>query len=117
MLSIQRNRSLLAEKRMGIDWIAALRQQGDLAKKVSKDIRIALNHPNLTLEQATRLHGMVELGAHTFEQFIHSAKAQNLHGLYYEAGRILEDIWSTLVQDAATKVRLLREVDPIGGRK
>jgi hypothetical protein len=105
----------LAEERVGIDWIAALRQQGDLTKKVSKDIRIAIDHPNLTLDQAVRIHGMVELGARTFAQFVHSANAQNLPGLYYEAAGILENIWSTLAEDAMNKILILRERGLTGG--
>jgi hypothetical protein len=60
---------------------------------------------------------MVEVGTRTFAQFMHSAKAQDLSHLYYDAARILEDIWSALVAEATTKMHLLRKTDSEAGKK
>jgi hypothetical protein len=95
-----------------MDWIAALREQGDLAKRVSKEIRAALDRPDLTLDQARRICGLVEMGADTFDRFLRSAKGQNLSPGYYAAATILADIWYALALDASSKLNILEENAP-----
>ena len=99
---------------MSIDWMAALRQQGDFAKRASREIRAALDRPDLTLDQARSICGLVEMGADTFDRFLRSAKGQNLAVDYYEAAQILANIWQALALDVASKLDVIeaRVADP-----
>jgi hypothetical protein len=94
---------------MSIDWMAALREQGDFAKRATKEIRAALDRDDLTLDQARSICGLVDVGNDTFDRFIRSAKAQNLGLGYYEAASILKDIWSALALDASHKRKIMED--------
>ena len=89
-------------------WVSALRKQGGLTKAVSKEIRTALDRPDLTLDQVRSICSLVELGAGTFDRFNRSPKQRNLSPGYYGAAHILEDIWHALALDASSK---LKEMD------
>jgi hypothetical protein len=93
-------------------WVSALREQGDLTKKVSKEIRTALDRPDLTQDQALSICDLVEMGAGTFDRFIRSAKQQNLSPQYYEAAKILADIWDALALDASSKLKAMEDRVP-----
>jgi hypothetical protein len=101
---------------MSIDWMAALREQGDFAKRASNEIRTALDRHDLTLDQAKSICGLVEVGNDTFDRFIRTAKAQNLNPGYYEAANILKDIWSALALDASHKLETMEDRAWISGR-
>jgi hypothetical protein len=80
-----------------------------LAKSVSKEIRIALGRPDLTLEQARNVCGLVKMGADTFDRFIRTARQQNLSPGYYETAKILADIWDALALDASSKLNVMED--------
>jgi hypothetical protein len=92
---------------MSIDWIVALREQGDLAKSVSREIRIVLDRADLMPEQARNVCGLVSMGADTFDRFIRAARQQNLSPGYYETAKILADIWQALALDASSKLNAI----------
>jgi hypothetical protein len=94
---------------MSTDWMVALREQGDLAKSVSREIRTVLDRPDLTLEQARNICGLVKMGAETFDRFIRSARQQNLSPAYYETAKILADIWDALALDASSKLNIMED--------
>jgi hypothetical protein len=94
---------------MSIDWMAALREQGDFAKRATKEIRTALDRDDLTLEQARSICGLIDVGNDTFDRFIRSAKAQTLDLGYYEAANILKDIWCALALDASQKLKIMED--------
>jgi hypothetical protein len=97
---------------MSIDWMAALRQQGDFAKRASREIRAALDRPDLTLNQARSICGLVEMGSDTFDRFLRSAKGQDLAMGYYEAAQILANVWQALAFDAASKLKAIENHVP-----
>jgi len=92
---------------MAIDWVAALRVQDDLAKNVAKEIRKALDRPDLTPDQAKRICDLVDLGLERFERFIASAAEQNLSPSYYAALHILTDKWHALALEASSRFESL----------
>jgi hypothetical protein len=94
---------------MSIDWMVALREQGDLAKSVSREIRTVLDRPDLTLEQARNVSGLVRMGADTFDRFIRSARQHNLSPGYYETAKILTDMWKALALDASSKLDVMED--------
>jgi len=97
---------------MAIDWVAALREQDDLVGRVSRETRNALDRPDLTLDQAKRICGLVEMGMNTFEQFIDSATGQNLSPGYYVAAQVLTDRWYALALDASSRLQIMEERKP-----
>jgi len=48
---------------MTTDWIATLKEQGDLTKRLAVEVPKALGNPELTLDQASRLYRLVEKSA------------------------------------------------------
>jgi len=97
---------------MTIDWVAALREQGDIVGRVSRETRNALDRPDLTLDQAKQICGLVEMGMNTFERFIGSAREQNLSPGYYVAAQILTDRWYALALDASSRLEAMENREP-----
>lgn len=97
---------------MSIDWMAALREQGDFAKRASREIRAARDRPDLTLDQARSICGLVEMGIDTFDRSLRSAKGQDLAAGYYEAAQLLANIWHALALDAASKLKVMENPVP-----
>ncbi len=98
---------------MATDWIAILKEQGALAKKLSSEVPKALQNPNLTLDQASRLYSLVEKGAQDFDRVVDDMHNEDLDDALYDAAESLEDIWSALSLSAANKVRTMQGLDPI----
>ncbi len=98
---------------MSTEWISILTEQGDLAKRMARDVPIALGHPKLTLDQASRLHNAVEDGAQKFDQVVLAMEQEDLDDALLEAAEALEDIWSGLCIATANKVRTMQGLAPI----
>lgn len=98
---------------MGTDWIAILREQGELTKELAAEVPKALANPDLTLDQASRLYRLVEKSAQDFDRIIEGMDEEDLDEALYEAADSLEDIWSALSVATANKVRTMQGLDPI----
>ena len=98
---------------MGTDWIATLKEQGELTKRLAVEVPKALGNPELTLDQASRLYRLVEKSAQDFDRIVERMNEEDLDDALYEAAESLEDIWSALSVAAANKVRTMQGLDPI----
>lgn len=99
---------------MAIDWIATLREQGDIAKRLAKDVPMALSDTSLTLDQASRLNGIVENGSKAFDRIVVDMQEHDLDASLFEAADALENIWCELSVATANKVRSMQGLTPIG---
>lgn len=98
---------------MAIDWIATLREQGDIAARFTKDVPTALSDASLTLDQASRLYQAVEKGSQDFDRIVEDMQEYDLDESLFEAADALEDIWSGLSVATANKVRTIQGLAPI----
>ena len=98
---------------MATDWIATLKEQAHLAHRFAKEVPSALTLPELTIDQASRIHGMVEKGARDFGQISEDMNKEDLDDALYGAADRLEAIWSALSVMAANKVRTMQGLEPI----
>jgi hypothetical protein len=101
------------KKFMTVDWIATLQYQANIVMEVSQNVAYALDASDLTIEQASRLYRMVELGAQDFDQI---AKVMNEHDLdasFIDAVETIEDTWTNLSVATANRLRVMRGLDPI----
>jgi len=86
---------------MADDWLARLKGHADLVQRLVKEIPKALEKPGLTLEQASRLHAVIQKGARDFDQLVGES--------YRRAATSLAKIWSHLSNAAADRVQGLQE--------
>lgn len=98
---------------MAVDWVATLQVQADLVMKVSEDVARELEAPDLTMEQASRLYRMVELGAQDFDEIVALMSQHDLDDSLTEAAETIEDTWINLSIATANKLRAMRGLDPI----
>lgn len=98
---------------MATDWLATLKEHGDLANRVATDVPIALGDPSLTIDQASRLYRVVETGAQDFDSIVELMQEEDLDESFYEAADALEDIWAELSVATANKVRTMQGLAPI----
>lgn len=81
--------------------------------KVAKDVAKALDAPDLTIEQASRLYRMVELGAQDFDRIAEFMNEHDLEESFIDAADTIEDTWTNLSVATANKLRTMRGLDPI----
>lgn len=98
---------------MATDWIATLKEQAQLAHRFAKEVPSALGLPNLTMDQASRIHGMVEKGTRDFHRLREDMNRQDLDHVLYGAADRLEAIWSALSVMASNKVLTMQGPAPI----
>jgi len=94
---------------MADDWLARLKGHADLVQRLVKEIPKALEKPGLTLEQASRLHAVIQKGAQDFDQLVGTMEGLELDESYRRAATSLAKIWSHLVNAAADRVQGLQE--------
>ena len=98
---------------MAVDWVATLQEQADLVIDVAKDVANALDASDLTVEQASRLYRMVELGAQDFDRIVELLNEHDLDESFIDAAEIIEDTWTNLSVATANRLRVMRGLDPI----
>ncbi len=98
---------------MATDWAATLKEQGDITDRMVEDVTFALGHPNLTLDQASRLYRAVEQGAQTFDQIVARMADEDIEEPFHEAAGTIADIWSNLSIATANRVRAMQGLEPI----
>lgn len=100
-----------ARNAMATDWIATLKEQARLAQRFAKEVPTAIARPDLTLDQASRIYGMVEKGSQDFNRIVEDMNGQNLDDALYVAAGRLKDIWSELLASTAHKVQALEDMN------
>ena len=98
---------------MAVDWIATLQYQADLVMEVAQNVANALGASDLTIEQASRLYRMVELGAQDFDQIVKLVNEHDLDWSFIDAAETIEDTWTNLSVATANRLRVIRGLDPI----
>lgn len=98
---------------MAVDWVSTLQEQADLVMEVAKDVANALDASDLTIEQASRLYRMVELGAQDFDRIVEFMNEGDLEESFLDAAETIEDTWTNLSVATANRLRLMRGLDPI----
>jgi hypothetical protein len=100
-------------KSMAVDWVTTLQEQADLVMEVAKDVANALDASDLTVEQASRLYRMVELGAQDFDRIVELMNEHDLEESFIDAAETIEDTWTNLSVATANRLRVMRGLDPI----
>ena len=90
---------------MAAEWISRLKGHADLIEKLVQEVPKALARPSLTLEQAERLHAVIEKGAHDFDELLQIMDQTDVDEQYREAAENLARIWQRLSNEAEVKVR------------
>ena len=90
---------------MAAEWISRLKGHADLIQKPVREVPKALARPSLTLEQAERLHAVIEKGAHDFDELLQIMDQTDVDEQYRQAAENLARIWQRLSTEAEVKVR------------
>ncbi len=98
---------------MKSSWIMILQEQGSIATKMADCVPVALGDRNLTFDQASRLHRVVEERAKRFDAIVERMQHEDLDDAVHEAAAVLEDVWSRLSVEAVNKVRDMRGLPAI----
>ncbi len=96
---------------MANDWLARLKGHADLVQRLVKEIPKALDKPNLSLDQATRLHAVIEKGARDFDEVRELMDELELDESYNRAADSLAKIWLHLSSASEERVRALQDVN------
>ena len=83
----------------------------DLLKRHVNDIPAALDRPGLTLEQAKRLHAVIQKGARDFDEVLQLMSGPDAEE-YHNARDSLARIWSHLADAAADKIQSMQDDAP-----
>jgi hypothetical protein len=92
---------------MSIDWIPRLRGHADLVKRLVEEVLRALDRPGLTLEQANRLHAVIQKGERDFDEVGQMMAGPDVEE-YHNAADSLAKIWSHLADAAVEKIQNLK---------
>ncbi|TXR50453.1 hypothetical protein [Phyllobacterium endophyticum] len=98
---------------MAVDWIATLQEQADFVMEVAKDVANALDASDLTIEQASRLYRMVELGAQDFDRIVELMSEHDMEEGFIDAADTIEDTWTNLSVATANRLRVMPGLEPI----
>jgi predicted trehalose synthase len=93
---------------MATDWNSVLKERGDIAKEIIRNVPPMLADPALTLDQATRLYHLLEQRAQEAEELAHALDQAEQSDELIEAAEALEDVFSDLAAAAAEKMIELR---------
>lgn len=100
---------------MANDWLVRLKGHADLVQRLVKEIPKALDKPNLSLDQATRLHAVIEKGARDFDEVRELMDELELDESYNRAADSLAKIWLHLSTASEDRVRGLQDVNDENG--
>jgi DNA polymerase-3 subunit epsilon len=100
--------ALLERVDMATDWMTLLRERGERAKHLAKDVPAALADPSLTLDQCTRLYQALEELAQQVEQLVEAMDDDGADEALIEAAESLEEFHSDLAARVANKMIALR---------
>jgi hypothetical protein len=99
---------------MAIDWAETLEKQATLAKKMSKNVLVALAKGDLTLADVSEIDASVQRCAANFDRI---ASALHAHGLDSGAGRKAEaigGIWVNLCRITGDRLHLAQAANEPG---
>jgi hypothetical protein len=97
---------------MATDWIAALKEQAQLAQRFAREIPKALANPELTLDQASQIYDFLEKAILDFHRIVEDMKKDNPDDALSEAARRLEDIWASISVVVMNKLRAMQKPEP-----
>ncbi|WP_457300458.1 hypothetical protein [Phyllobacterium sp. P5_D12] len=99
---------------MTIDWIATLQEQAEFANQIADDVKQALEIPDLSVAQATRLYRVVEQGVQTFDRIMEQMKsASDIEDDLRDGAGSIADVWTNLSVTTVNKVRSMQGLSPI----
>ncbi len=96
---------------MAAEWIPLLKGHADLIQNLVQEVPRALACPSLSLEQATRLHAVIEKGVRDFDELLQIMDQADVDEEYREAAESLAHTWH-LQNEAEDKVRSMSESGP-----
>lgn len=91
-----------------MDWLAQIKELGDLGVKMARDIPSILANPDLTLEQATALYQSVEKKCQEMDDLMGRLDSAEVDDALYEAGGAAQEIWDELGEATANRMIELR---------
>lgn len=95
------------------DWIATIRAQGDIAKRMSEEIPKALGNPDITSQQLNQLYKLVVRCGNDLDAIVDKMGEYEVDEALYEAAEALESIWDRLTIAVGMKIREKRGRPPI----
>ncbi|MCO4316966.1 hypothetical protein M8997_007210 [Phyllobacterium sp. 21LDTY02-6] len=98
---------------MGNEAIVRLQRHADLVQQLVKQVPAALNRPNLTFEQASRLHGVIDKGVRDFGEVEAMIGQSEVDASYRRAAASLAKIWAHLASSAEARVQALRPAEDV----
>ena len=93
---------------MSIEWIPRLRGHVELVQRLIEEVPRALDRPGLTIEQAERLHAVIQKGARDFDDVLQLMSGPDVDE-YRSAAERLFNIWSHLLNSAADRIDYLKD--------
>ena len=97
---------------MAAEWISRLKGHADLIQSLVQEVPRALARPGLTLEQAERLHAVIEKGVRDFDDVLQTMDQMDVDEQYREVAESLARTWLQLQNEAENKLRSMSETEP-----
>lgn len=102
---------------MATDWLAGMLEHTNIADRMAQEVPRALAVEGLSAEEASRLFRAVEERADAFDRFFADMQnADDADDRLFKAGELLEELFSQLSLQCASKSRELRGLPPIDPR-
>ena len=96
---------------MAVDWLARLREQGTFAKRMAREVPIALSDSRLTLQEAGQLYQTVDNCARSFDAIVREMAQAGADKSFFHAAETVAGLWLDLSHLAANRVEALQERD------
>ncbi|CAN7412626.1 hypothetical protein LJR231_002630 [Phyllobacterium sp. LjRoot231] len=96
---------------MAAEWSSRLKGHADLVQNLVQEVPKALGRPSLTLDQAARLHEVIEKGIRDFDEVLRLMDQTDADEKFREAAESLARSWQHLCDTAEDKVRSMSEPD------
>ncbi|MBP1871842.1 nicotinamide mononucleotide adenylyltransferase [Ensifer adhaerens] len=85
-------------------WQRSLIEEDELVKKAATTIPRLLQHPGITLDQASRLHVNIDECVERMDALILALEENSVDRSWIQMATTIRNSWETLAEDAAKKV-------------
>lgn len=98
---------------MSKNWVALVKEQGELAQQIAERVVQALSLPDLSSDQLNRLYRLVVQGSQDYEAFLEEMSEYDVPDGLEDAADAIDNIWSNLVIGVANESRKRQGLEPI----
>lgn len=89
-------------------WQRSLIEEDERVKKAATTIPKLLDHPRITIDQVSRLHGNIAGCVERLDGLIEALEANGVDRSWVQMATTIRNHWQTLAEDAAKKVLVIR---------